>query len=233
MGKPVFKILIAEDESRMRKVLREYLKKASFEVIEAEDGKTAIEKVNNENPDMLILDLMLPGLSGEEVCQRLRISSDIPILILTAKGRDDERINGFAIGADDYLVKPFNPRELVARVKAILRRSDYDGIKAEKIVLDQGKIVVYPDSMIVELEGEDATLTATEFSILDVFLRHPGQVLSRDQLADYSLGLEFQGFDRTIDTHVKNIRRKLNLRKDEYIKTIYGKGYKFIGDQNE
>ena len=233
MRNPSKKILIAEDESRMRKVVREYLKKAGFEVIEAEDGKKALEKVEKESPDMLVLDLMLPKLSGEEVCQKLRQHSDIPILMLTAKSRVEERINGLGIGADDYLLKPFNPRELIARVKAILRRSDINQVKAEQIVLGEGKIIVYPKSMLVKLAGENVGLTATEFSIFHTLLRNPQQVLSRDQLADSALGLEFKGFDRTIDTHLKNIRRKLNLKKDEYILTIYGQGYKFVGDELE
>ena len=226
-------ILIAEDEARMRKVIRSYLEKAGFKVKETENGKTALEIINKNRPELLILDLMLPGMSGEKVCQQIRQHSDLPILMLTAKGKPKDRINGLQLGADDYLVKPFNPREMVARVKAILRRTDNNKATADIIILGDDKIKIYPEAMKVELEEKTVDLTATEFNILYTLLSHPEQVLTREQLADHALGLEFKGFDRTIDVHVKNIRKKLKLKKDEYILTIYGKGYKFAGDKNE
>lgn len=227
------KILIVDDQPKLLKVVSAYLKEENFKVKCASDGHKALELVEEFKPHLLILDLMLPKISGEEVCQKVRQNSDLPVLMLTAKNQEEDKIKGFKYGADDYLVKPFSPRELVARVKAILRRSDYQAEKAEVLVYDNGLLKIYPSEMTVYKDEEKIDLTSTEFKILYTMAHNQGQVFSRDQLAEKVMGLEFKGFDRTIDAHIKNIRNKLNLDKDEYIITVYGAGYKFIGDTNE
>jgi len=224
------KILVVDDEYKIRKVIKGYLEKAGYETIMAEDGQEALEYYKNENPDLIILDLMLPEMSGEEVCSRIRHASDIPIIMLTAKGQEEDRIEGLDIGADDYVVKPFSPRELVARVRALLRRSDYQALKAEYMSYLEGDLKIYPSKMQVSYKDEIIDFTSTEFEILIYMARHPGQVLSRDQLVESVLGLEFKGFDRTIDAHIKNIRKKLKITDKKIIETVYGAGYKFVGE---
>ena len=222
------KILIVEDEYKIRKVIISYLE-AEYEIYEAEDGQKALELFADNNFDLIILDLMLPKLSGEKICQKIRQSSQIPIIMLTAKSSEENKIDGFNYGADDYLTKPFSPRELEARIKAVLRRSG-DSNKANIITLKDGDIKIYPEEMIVKKDKQDCELTSTEFKILMELINNAKQVLNREQLANKVMGLEFSGFDRTIDAHIKNIRKKLDLKKDEYIVTIYGAGYKFTGD---
>lgn len=224
------KILVVDDEYKIRKVIKGYLEKEGYEAITAEDGRKALEFYKNENLDLIILDLMLPELSGEEVCSRIRHDSDIPIIMLTAKGQEDERIEGLDIGADDYIVKPFSPRELMARVRAILRRSDYQAPKAEYKSYLNGDLKIYPSKMEVYFKDEIIEFTSTEFDILIYLARHPGQVLSRDQLVEQVMGLEFKGFDRTIDAHIKNIRKKLKVTGNKFVETVYGAGYKFVGE---
>jgi DNA-binding response OmpR family regulator len=226
----VEKILVVDDEYKIRKIIKKYLDKEGYEAVTAADGKKAIQYFENENLDLIILDLMLPELSGEEVCKRIRHSSDIPIIMLTAKSQEDDRIEGLDIGADDYVVKPFSPRELMARVRALLRRSDYQKPKAEYMSYLQGKLKIFPNKMEVTYQDEEIEFTSTEFEILIYMARHPGQVLSRDQIVEQVLGLEFKGFDRTIDAHIKNIRKKLNITGSKFIETVYGAGYKFVGE---
>jgi len=222
------RILVVEDEYKIRKIIRSYLKE-KYEITEAENGEEALELFNKNNFDLIILDLMLPKVNGEEVCRKIRQVSDVAVIMLTAKSSEEDKIDGFNFGADDYITKPFSPRELALRVKAVLRRSK--NVKnASVISLDDDKIQIYPEEMIVKKNNEDCGLTSTEFKILMELINNANQVLSRDQLADKVMGLEFSGFDRTIDAHIKNIRKKLNLDKDEYIVTVYGAGYKFTGD---
>ncbi len=222
------KILVVEDEEKIRKIIRSYLNEY-YEIFEANNGQKALEIFQNNNFDLIILDLMLPEISGERVCQKIRQVSEIPIIMLTAKSSEENKIEGFNYGADDYLTKPFSPRELLARTKAILRRSSNQE-KAGVISLNDGKFKIYPEEMVVKNDNCDCQLTSTEFKILMVLINNAGQVLSREQLADRVMGLEFSGFDRTIDVHIKNIRKKMKLEKDQYIVTVYGAGYKFIGD---
>ncbi len=222
------RILLVEDEYKIRKIVRSYLEN-EYEIFEAENGEEALELFNKNNFDLIILDLMLPKINGEEVCRKIRQVSDVAVIMLTAKSSEEDKVDGFNYGADDYITKPFSPRELALRVKAVLRRSK--NVKnASVISLDDGKIEIYPEEMIVKKDNQDCGLTSTEFKILMELINNANQVLSRDQLADKVMGLEFSGFDRTIDAHIKNIRKKMNLDKDEYIVTVYGAGYKFTGD---
>ncbi|PUU86783.1 response regulator transcription factor [Halanaerobium sp.] len=222
------KILVVEDEMKIRKIIKSYLQD-EYHISEAVDGEEALNIFKSENFDLIILDLMLPKISGEEVCQKIRQISEIPIIMLTAKSTEEDKISGFNYGADDYLTKPFSPRELLVRTRAILRRSG-SMEKASIISLNSGEFKIYPDEMTVKKEDKDCELTSTEFKILMTLINNAGQVLSRDQLADKVMGLEFSGFDRTIDAHIKNIRKKMVLEKDQYIVTVYGAGYKFTGD---
>lgn len=227
------KILVVDDEIKLLKIIKGFLEKEGYQVKIVTDGQQALEQVKKFLPDLLILDLMLPKISGEKVCQQIRQSSSLPILMLTAKDREEDKIKGFNYGADDYLVKPFSMKELLVRIRAILRRSNYEATKAEVLVYNQGRIKIYPAKMIVKVNEIDVDLTKTEFKILQVLANHPGQVFSREQLSEKVMGLEFKGFDRTIDAHIKNIRKKLNLEKDNLIITVYGTGYKLVGDFNE
>ncbi|MFW6295315.1 MAG: response regulator transcription factor [Halanaerobium sp.] len=221
-------VLVVEDEYKIRKIIRSYLQE-KYDIYEAEDGEKALQLFNEKDFDLIILDLMLPKISGEEVCKKIRQVSDIPIIMLTAKSSEENKVEGFNFGADDYITKPFSPRELALRVNAVLRRTK-NIEKAAVISLDNGEIKVYPEKMIVKRNNKNCGLTSTEFKILMELINNANQVLTREQLADKVMGLEFSGFDRTIDAHIKNIRKKLNLNKDEYIVTVYGVGYKFIGD---
>ncbi len=227
------KILVVDDEKKLLKIIKAYLEKEGYTIDTASDGKEALKLVKTFQPDLMILDLMLPEISGEEVCQRVRKESSLPILMLTAKDREDDKVNGFSYGADDYLVKPFSLRELLARIKAVLRRSDYFAAKAEVLIYQNANIKVFPAEMEVLLNQEDVSLTKTEFDILYVLLKNPGQVFSREKIAEKVMGLDFKGFDRTIDAHIKNIRKKLQLDKKQFIVTVYGAGYKFVGEQGE
>ncbi len=224
------RILLVDDQVKLLKIIKAYLENEGYLVETAQDGREALDLIKEFNPQMLVLDLMLPEISGIEVCQKIRQSSDLPILMLTAKSAEDDKLQGFAYGADDYLVKPFSLHELLARIKAILRRSNYTAAKAELMTYQQGRMIIYPGQMKVEVDGEDVLLTRTEFDILLTLARNPGQVLSRDQLAEKVMGLEFKGFDRTIDAHIKNIRKKIGLKRNQLIYTIYGAGYKFAGE---
>ncbi|MBW4828951.1 MAG: response regulator transcription factor [Clostridiaceae bacterium] len=227
------KILVVEDEKRILDVVKAYLEKEGFEVKTAIDGKEALDLFNSETFHLIILDLMLPIISGEKVCNHIRTYSDIPIIMLTAKVDEDDKIEGLAIGADDYITKPFSPRELVSRVKALLRRSYRDSNPLfEKVSFNNKDLEVDINKMEVKKDGKILSLTANEFKILSALLANPGQVFSREQLIEKAFGIDYEGFDRTIDTHIKNIRQKIedNPKEPKYILTIYGVGYKFGGD---
>jgi DNA-binding response OmpR family regulator len=200
------------------------------------DGETALNIFKNETIHLIVLDLMLPKLSGEEVCSRIRTNSTVPIIMLTAKADEDERIEGISIGADDYLTKPFSVRELVVRVRALLRRSYRDITPmANVLTFNNGDLEIDINKMIVKKQGETVSITTNEFKVLTMLLTNPGQVFSREQLASKAFGIDYEGFDRTIDTYIKNIRHKLedNPKEPRYITTVYGVGYKFISNFTE
>lgn len=225
-----FKILVVDDEQNIVNVVRAYLEKEGFYVITAMDGEKALEIYSNEIIHLIVLDLMLPKLSGEEVCRKIRTTSSIPIIMLTAKAEEDEKIEGISIGADDYLTKPFSVRELVVRVRALLRRSYKDfSPMADILTFNSGDLEVNIKKMIVKKQNEAVSLTANEFKLLIVFLSNPEKVFSREELLEKAFGIDYEGFDRTVDTYIKNIRQKIesNPKEPEYIVTVYGMGYKF------
>lgn len=225
-------ILVVEDEKNISDVIVAYLENENYQVFVAADGKKAMELFNEEEIHLIILDLMIPIISGEEVCKRVRAVSNLPIIMLTAKTEEDDKITGLSIGADDYVSKPFSPRELIGRVKALLRRS-YQGKHplAEKLFFNQEDLEIDVDRMKVIKSGEEIHLTLNEFKLLLTFVSNAGQVLSREQLIEASFGYDYEGFDRTIDTHIKNLRQKIedHPKAPKYIQTVYGAGYRFDG----
>jgi DNA-binding response OmpR family regulator len=221
------RVLIVEDEERISRIVKSYLQHEGFTVSVAPTGKEALQFMK-KGYDLIILDLMLPDMEGETVCSTIRQSSDVPIIMLTAKGTEDERVRGLGLGADDYVVKPFSPRELVARVKAHLRRSQRK--ENQSLSFNRGTLKISIPSMEVKKKDALVTVTKTEFKILLYLAQRPQIVVSRSQLINI-LGYEFEGYERVIDAHVKNIRRKLESDPQNplFIKTIYGAGYKFMG----
>lgn len=220
-----------EDEPKLLEVVSSYLKKEGHNTLEALTAKEAINYLINYSIDFVILDLMLPDMSGEALCQRIRQTHTLPILMLTAKVSEEDRINGLAIGADDYMVKPFSPRELVQRVKTILRRSGDEGLLAEHITYNEGELKVDARKQEVYKHGNLVNLTPIELKLLLTFGRHPNRVFSRDELVEKILGFDYEGDTRTIDQHVKNLRSKIetNPKNPRYIITVFGVGYKFTG----
>lgn len=227
------KILLVDDEIKILEVVKSYLEKEEFEVYEAITGTEALEKFNELSPSLIILDLMLPDLSGEEVCKNIRAMSRVPIIMLTAKVEEDSILNGFDIGADDYVTKPFSPKQLVARVIALLRRSEEDmGLLSNYYSYNNDELTVDASTYEVKRDGEIINLTSTELNILVAMIKYPNKVFTREELVCKALGEDFEGFDRVIDSHIKNLRRKIerDTRKPQYIKTVHGVGYKFGGE---
>ena len=223
-------ILVADDEKNIVDVVKAYLEKEGYKVLTAYNGVEVLEIFNKWNIDFIILDLMMPELSGEEACKKIRLESSVPILMLTAKAEEKHRIYGLDIGADDYLVKPFSPKELVARVRAILRRAEASGVKSEILDFVNGDLIVDLNKMEVKKQNRIVELTATEYKILSLMVQNIGKVFSREELVVKIFGYDYEGYDRTIDTHIKNIRYKIEDEDNKYIRTVYGVGYKFIGD---
>ena len=220
-------VLIVEDEPKIAQLVRDYLERAAFRVATARDGSEALRRARTERPDLVVLDLGLPGLDGLDVARALRRDSNVPILMLTARDDEADKLVGLELGADDYVTKPFSPRELVARVRAILRRHERATDGAE--VLRVGDMTLDLPRMRAEVAGRPvADLTATEFQLLAALARQPGRIFTRSQLLDAVRGVAFESYERAIDAHVKNIRRKLepNPRQPRYLLTVYGVGYK-------
>ena len=221
-------ILVVDDEANIRELARLYLEEAGYQVVTAVDGAQALTEVRRQEPDLMVLDLMLPQIDGWDVCRQVRANSDLPILMLTARDDDVDKIVGLELGADDYLTKPFNPRELVARVRAILRRSGGLMAPSPEKVRSLGNLALDPAARQVHIAGETVSLRAKEFDLLWAFLDHPNIVLSRDQLLDRVWGYEYYGQTRTVDVHVAHLREKL-AGSDVVIETVWGKGYKIVG----
>lgn len=227
-----FKILVVDDEERIIEVVKAYLEKEGYEVITAVNGEEAVRLFKENTIHLVVLDLMLPKLSGEQVCTRLREVSHVPIIMLTAKVEEEDKLEGLAIGADDYLTKPFSARELVGRVKALLRRAyREESPLAELLVFNDGDLEIDIRKMKVLKRGTEVILTPYEFKVLIALLTNPGQVFTREQLVERAFGYDYEGFDRTVDTYIKNIRQRIedNPKNPEYITTVYGVGYKFGG----
>ena len=225
------RILVVEDEMQIARLVRDYLEHAGFEVVVAGDGETGLASARGSKPDLVILDLRLPGRDGLDVAREIRGRSNVPIVMLTARGEESDRIVGLELGADDYVVKPFSPKELVARVRAVLRRSESaraDGsevLRALDVEVDVGR-------RRVSVAGRHVDLTPTEFELLRAFVREPGRVFTRSQLLDAVHGVAFESYERAIDAHVKNIRRKIepSAGHPRYLLTVHGVGYRFADE---
>ncbi|SHJ92758.1 DNA-binding response regulator, OmpR family, contains REC and winged-helix (wHTH) domain [Clostridium cavendishii DSM 21758] len=224
-------ILIIEDEDKVSEVLKAYLEKEGYKIYCTTRGLKGIEIIKTIEFKLIILDLMLPDITGEEVCKIIREKSDVHIFILTAKGTLDEKIEGLNIGADEYLVKPFSPRELVARVNALFRRVLAKNDESN-LYFDDGNLVIDYNKRLVKLKGEEISFTPNEFNILYFLVKNKGNVFSREKLIDEVLGMDFDGYDRTIDVHIKNIRKKIekDTKNPKYIITVTKAGYKFGGE---
>jgi two-component system alkaline phosphatase synthesis response regulator PhoP len=225
------RVLVVDDDTKTVELVKLYLNRDGYRVLTAYDGAEALRLAREGHPDLVVLDLMLPGISGLEVCRTLRDESDVPIIMLTARTTDQDKLTGLNLGADDYVTKPFSPKELAARVRTVLRRlpgeRGPEKIRNSELTVDFVKHEV-------SVAGKPLNLTEVEFKLLGVFAKEPGRVFSRAQLIEKALGYDFEGFDRTIDVHILNLRRKLELDPSHprYIKTVYGAGYKLseMGD---
>jgi len=228
-------ILLVEDDRKIARIVKVYLEDAGYKVVHVEKGKDAISSALKELPLAVILDLMLPDTSGEEVCQELKEMGDFPIIMLTAKYSEEERVAGFALGADDYVVKPFSPKELVYRIKAVLRRSGKgDREVLEPMSFNNNSLVIDGRGYEVKKNGEMLKITPTEFKVLYSLASAPGKVFTREDLVEKALGYQFEGYERSIDAHIKNIRHKIedDPRNPAFILTIYGVGYRFSGKRD-
>lgn len=223
------KILVIDDEPRILDIVCAYLEKEGFQTVRATRGREALELFQDEEISLVILDLMLPDMTGEEICRQLRLKSTIPILMLTAKVDRDSIVQGLNLGADDYVTKPFDGKILVARVKALLRRQSTSAIPAELFVFDSGHLEIDLDRKSASRNGLTLPLTPMEFEILGLMARHPGRMFSREELILRVIGYDYEGSDRTIDVHIKNIRQKIDDEAHKYIRTVYGLGYRFEG----
>lgn len=221
-------ILLVDDEQHIIDLAKMYLEQADYQVASATDGQRALRRILDEKPALVVLDLMLPGLDGWEVCRRVRAESDVPIIMLTARSDDIDRIVGLELGADDYLTKPFNPRELVARVRAILRRAGprpADAAPAPNRAVACGNVTIYPERRSVTVDGAPVSLRMKEFDLLLTLAENPGIVFSREKLLDIVWGYDFAGETRTVDVHIAHLRHKLNGMAPP-IETVWGVGYK-------
>ncbi|MBN2186241.1 MAG: response regulator transcription factor [Dehalococcoidia bacterium] len=221
------RVLVVDDDVKTVELVKLYLDRDGYRVLSAYDGVEALRLARESHPDLIVLDLMLPGIDGLEVCRILRDESDVPIIMLTAKTTDQEKLTGLNLGADDYVTKPFSPRELAARVRVILRR--FPGERGPDEI-KHGELTINFLRHEASLAGRPLNLTMVEFKLLGVLAREPGRVFTRAQLIEKALGYDFEGFDRTIDVHILNLRRKLepDPNHPRYIKTVYGAGYKFV-----
>ncbi|RWZ54641.1 response regulator transcription factor [Halobacillus fulvus] len=227
-------ILIVDDEAKIRDVVASYLKKEGHEVIESDHGQGALKEMKRSSIDFVILDLMLPDISGEDVCRQIRTQYTTPVLMLTAKVGEKDLLNGLSIGADDYMVKPFSPRELVMRVHTIMRRAGEGKLLADSLSFHQGELEIDQIGQRVMKHGIPLSLTPIEYRLLVTLAKHPGRTHSREGLVGSVIGVDFHGDERTIDQHIKNLRHKIepDPSAPTYIKTVYGTGYKFSGERS-
>lgn len=224
------KILIVDDEPKIVEAVAAYLENSGYQTKVAFDGETALNILKKENPDLVILDLMLPKISGEKICQMIRKTSRIPVIMLTAKVEEDDKINGLNIGADDYITKPFSPRELVARVNSLMRRVDEGSAPLFSIMSwNNSDLEVDFESYTVKKSGQVVNLTPNELKILFTIIKYPNKTFTREELIECAFGIEYDGFERTIDSHIKNLRSKIedDTTNPKYILTVRGIGYKF------
>ena len=227
-------ILVVDDEPHIVRLVRDYLEHSGFAVLTAADGPTALRTARTSNPDLIVLDLGLPGLDGLDVTRALRRDGEVPIIMLTARAEESDKLVGLELGADDYLGKPFSPKELVARVRAVLRRAE--GLRQRADVVRVGDDVELDvPRMAVRIAGRGVDLTRTEFQLLETMARQPGRVFTRAQLLDAVRGVAIESYERAIDAHVKNIRRKIepDPRSPRYVQTIFGVGYRFAEPERD
>lgn len=225
------RILVADDESHIREVISFALEQADFIVFEASNGKEAIEQFDKEHPHLIILDVLMPEMDGTEVCKRIRTKSNVPILFLSSRDEEIDRVLGLELGGDDYITKPFSPRELVARIKAVFRRMDYqyeneDSKTHSNNALHHGKLRLDPDRFEAFWENNLISLTSTEFGLLKTLIGYPGKVFSRDELMNGAYGYQANVTDRTIDSHIRRLRKKLKQVDSDPIETVHGVGYR-------
>jgi len=225
------RVLVVDDDAKTVELVKLYLNRDGYKVLVAYDGVEALRLARQSHPDLVVLDLMLPGCDGLEVCRTLRDESDVPIIMLTARTTEDDKLTGLNLGADDYVTKPFSPKELAARVRAVLRRLPEETLQRGPAEIKHGKLTLNFLRHEAFLADRPLHLTPIEFKLLGVLVREPGRAFSRGQLIEKVLGYDFEGFDRTIDVHILNLRRKLEPAPSHprYIKTVYGAGYKFVG----
>jgi DNA-binding response OmpR family regulator len=227
----VAKILVVDDEPNIREVVGLYLSRDGHDVVSATDGEEALEVFRESGPDLVVLDLMLPKMSGLEVCRRMRTDRRVPLIMLTARGEEEERIVGLSLGADDYVVKPFSPRELAARVAAVLRRVEESSGNVDQKVLSFDGLRIDPNAREILVRGEPRTLTAREFDLLHHLASSPGRVYTRDQLMEMVWGYTFSADTSTVTVHVRRLREKVEAdpARPRYLQTVWGVGYKFGG----
>jgi len=226
------RILVVDDEVQITRVLRAYLEQAGFAVSTAYDGREALRLARQESPDLIILDLMLPEVDGLDVCRALRKESGVPIIMLTARVEETDRVIGLELGADDYVTKPFSPREVVARVRAVLRRVRAASEVPDNETLEVGDLVLDAGRRSLTVSGRRVELTPSEFEILRTMMRSPGRVFTRAQLLEAAQGETYEGYERTVDTHIKNLRQKIEAvpRRPSYLLTVHGVGYRMRED---
>ena len=226
------KILVIDDDRKTVELVKLYLESAGYHVFSAYDGQIALQIARKHEPDLIVLDLMLPKVDGIEVCKTIREESQVPIIMLTARTTEEDKLQGLNLGADDYIVKPFSPREVLARVKAVLRRAqtfrETDQVKSQQIVF--GNLVIDPGRHEAVVNDEQIVLTPKEFKLLELFARYPGRAFSRSELMEEGFGKDYEGLERTIDVHVMNLRRKIDEVPNitVAVKTVYGTGYKLV-----
>ena len=227
MQRPI-RVLVIEDQVKIVHWLEKFLRESNFEVLSAFDGRTGLQVARSEQPDVIILDLMLPDMDGLDVCKALRQRSDVFIIMLTARVEEADRLIGLELGADDYVTKPFSPREVVARIRALLRRAS-GTLAAQPRALSCGTLLLDPARRLCSLSGEAVALTPTEFAILETLMRQPGIPFTRERLITEALGYDYAGYERTVDVHIRNLRRKIEVNPQEphFILTVFGVGYRF------